>query len=167
MGETSIHHHSAPNFDIGVPSPRKRKCGTLPATDLLPCFAQIRASDARFSIANHGGFYVHARLPRPQGTATTASPASTPRRPLRFVLVAIAIVATALHFGTQPRRAGPRAVATPATPDPLAEELKRCQLIADQAKDDPACDAAWAESRRRFFTCPLASAPTPATNASR
>ena len=44
-------------------------------------------------------------------------------------------------------------------PDSLAEELKRCQLIADQAKDDPACEAAWAENRRRFFTYTPASGP--------
>jgi conjugative transfer region protein TrbK len=91
-------------------------------------------------------------------------------RALGFALAAIAIVATALHFRTQPRRAEPHAVDTPAAPDALAEQLKRCQLIADQAKDDPACEAAWAESRRRFFTYPPAPAATPAapaTNTSR
>lgn len=86
-------------------------------------------------------------------------------RALGFALVAIAIVATALHFRTQPRRAEPSAADAPATPDPLAEELKRCQLIADQAKDDPACEAAWAESRRRFFTYAPAPAATPASPA--
>jgi conjugative transfer region protein TrbK len=90
-------------------------------------------------------------------------------RALGFVVVAIAILATALHFSTQPRRAEPRAADAPATADPLAEELLRCQLIADQAKDDAACEAAWAESRRRFFTYPSASAPTadPAANTKR
>jgi len=86
-------------------------------------------------------------------------------RALGFVVVAIAILATALHFRSRPHRAEPRAVDTPATADPLAEELQRCQLIADQAKDDAACEAAWAESRRRFFTYPPASAPTPAAPA--
>jgi conjugative transfer region protein TrbK len=85
-------------------------------------------------------------------------------------VVAIAVLATALHFRTQPRRAEPRAPDAPATADPLAEELLRCQLIADQAKDDAACEAAWAESRRRFFTYAPAHTPTPAspaTNTSR
>jgi conjugative transfer region protein TrbK len=83
-------------------------------------------------------------------------------RALGFAVVAIAIVAAALHFRTPPRRIEPRSADAPTSPDPLAEELKRCQLIADQAKDDPACEVAWAESRRRFFTYPAASAPTPA-----
>ncbi|MBN9078481.1 MAG: hypothetical protein BGN87_22030 [Rhizobiales bacterium 65-79] len=83
-------------------------------------------------------------------------------RALGFAVVAIAIVAAALHFRTPPRRIEPRSADAPTSPDPLAEELKRCQLIADQAKDDPACEAAWAESRRRFFTYPAASAPTSA-----
>jgi conjugative transfer region protein TrbK len=90
-------------------------------------------------------------------------------RALGFALVAVAIVATALHFRA-PRRAEPSAVDAPARSDPLAEELKRCQLIADQAKDDPACEAAWAESRPRFFTYAPAHAATPgspATNTSR
>ena len=83
-------------------------------------------------------------------------------RALGFAVVAIAIVAAALHFRTPPRRIEPRSADAPTSPDPLAEELKRCQLIADQAKDDPACKAAWAESRRRFFIYPPASALTPA-----
>ncbi len=91
-------------------------------------------------------------------------------RALGFALVAIAIVATALHLRAQPRRAEPSAADAPAVPDALAEELKRCELIADQAKDDPACEAAWAESRHRFFTYTPTHAGTPAsptTNTSR
>ena len=82
-------------------------------------------------------------------------------RAVGFLLVAVAIVAAALHFHTSPPRLEPRAMEE-HTPDSLAEELKRCQLIADQAKDDPACEAAWAENRRRFFTYAPASARTPA-----
>jgi conjugative transfer region protein TrbK len=78
-----------------------------------------------------------------------------------FVFVAVAVVVAALHFRTATSRPDPRAEAGPST-DLLAEELKRCQLIADQAKDDPACEAAWAENRRRFFTYAPASSPTPA-----
>jgi len=36
--------------------------------------------------------------------------------------------------------------------DPLARELARCRAIGMAAKDDAACDAAWAENRRRFFS---------------
>lgn len=73
-------------------------------------------------------------------------------RALGFALVAIAIVATALHFrASAPRVHGPHV--SPATAaDPLTEELQRCQVLATQAKDDADCEAAWAESRRRFFT---------------
>jgi len=81
---------------------------------------------------------------------------------LGFVFIAIAIVAAALHFRRPSARIDPRAPDISAARDPLAEELKRCQLIADQAKDDPACEAAWAENRRRFFTYAPASARTPA-----
>jgi len=92
-------------------------------------------------------------------------------RAIGFFLVAIAIVAAALHFRTSPSRHERRAVEE-QTPDSLAEELKRCQLVADQAKDDPACEAAWAENRRRFFTYAPASgpknpAPAPAKNTDR
>lgn len=83
-------------------------------------------------------------------------------RALGFVFVAIVIVAAALHFRTPAARIDPRSADISTTADPLAEELKRCQLIADQAKDDPACETAWAESRRRFFTYAPVSAPTPA-----
>jgi conjugative transfer region protein TrbK len=83
-------------------------------------------------------------------------------RALGFAVVAIAIIAAVLHFRTPSTRIDRRPADISTAPDPLAEELKRCQLIADQAKDDPACEAAWAESRRRFFTYPAASAPTPA-----
>ena len=46
-----------------------------------------------------------------------------------------------------------RRLRMPATvSDPLAPELARCQAIGMAAKDDAACEAAWAENRRRFFT---------------
>ena len=32
------------------------------------------------------------------------------------------------------------------------DELQRCQALGLAAKDDAACEAAWAENRRRFFT---------------
>jgi conjugative transfer region protein TrbK len=41
--------------------------------------------------------------------------------------------------------------------DPLTHELLRCQAIGMAVKDDAACEAAWAENRRRFFA-PLSGA---------
>ena len=67
-------------------------------------------------------------------------------------LVAIAVIAAALHFHAQSSRIGAQRAKAATAGDPLAAELRRCQLIAEEAKDDPACEAAWAENRRRFFT---------------
>jgi conjugative transfer region protein TrbK len=86
-------------------------------------------------------------------------------RALGFVFIAIAIVAAALHFRTPSPRVDTRPAENSTAPDPLADELQRCQFIADQANDDPACEAAWAENRRRFFTYAPASAPAPTTSA--
>jgi conjugative transfer region protein TrbK len=89
-------------------------------------------------------------------------------RAIGFALVAVAIVAATLHF----RESRSRLPVTPspaATIDPLSEELKRCQVLAAQAKDDAACEAAWAESRRRFFTYQRpsdATTPSPAASKS-
>jgi conjugative transfer region protein TrbK len=73
-------------------------------------------------------------------------------RAVGFVLVAIAFVAATLHLRETPPRMEQRSAGPAAPSDPLSEELKRCQVLAAQAKDDAACEAAWAESRRRFFT---------------
>jgi conjugative transfer region protein TrbK len=81
-------------------------------------------------------------------------------RALGFALVAIAMVIAALHFHAPTSRIQPHHKNSSAAADPLADELQRCQLIASQAKDDAACEAAWAENRRRFFT----DAPAPATH---
>lgn len=86
-------------------------------------------------------------------------------RAVGFALVAIAIIAAALHFRTPLSRIEPRSADVSETSDPLAEELRRCQLLADQAKDDPACEAAWAENRRRFFTYAPTSTSTPSATA--
>jgi conjugative transfer region protein TrbK len=79
-----------------------------------------------------------------------------------FALVAAIIVAAALHFRTNAPRGQGLHVSPAAASDQLTEELQRCQALATQAKDDAACEAAWAESRRRFFTyqpTPGAAAP--------
>ncbi len=73
-------------------------------------------------------------------------------RATAFALVAIAMIAAALHFHAQSSRVGIQRTKAATAGDPLASELKRCQLIAQDAKDDPACEAAWAQNRRRFFT---------------
>jgi conjugative transfer region protein TrbK len=81
-----------------------------------------------------------------------------------YIAVAVAITAAALHF----RQNGAGTSTSLHTPsiesDPLAPELARCQSIGMVAKDDPACEAARAENRRRFFTYrpadSTASAPT-------
>jgi len=69
-----------------------------------------------------------------------------------YVVVAAAIAATALHFRHDGAGA-PAPLPVPSTgSDPLALELAQCQSIGMAAKDDAACEAAWAENRRRFFT---------------
>jgi conjugative transfer region protein TrbK len=75
-------------------------------------------------------------------------------RALGFALVAIAIIAAALHFRTSQTHVLGEHVSPAAAFDPLTAELQRCQVLATQAKDDAGCEAAWAESRRRFFTYP-------------
>lgn len=69
-----------------------------------------------------------------------------------FALVAIPMIAAALHFHAQSSRVGIQRTKVATGADPLAAELRRCELIAEEAKDDPVCEAAWAENRRRFFT---------------
>ena len=85
-------------------------------------------------------------------------------RAAAYISVAVAIAATTLHF----RQDGAGTSTPLRTPsiesDPLAPELARCQSIGMVAKDDPVCEAAWAENRHRFFTYrpadSTASAPT-------
>ncbi len=69
-----------------------------------------------------------------------------------FAIVAVSIVATAIHLGrdqTMPRPA--RTVVLPLA-DPLVREIKRCEALGMAAEQDARCEAAWAENRRRFFT---------------
>jgi conjugative transfer region protein TrbK len=82
-------------------------------------------------------------------------------RALGFALVAVAIVAAAAHFAHDARSARPRPADASAPTDLLASEMLRCQALAMAAKDDTACEAAWAENRRRFFT--YRPAPSAAT----
>lgn len=97
-------------------------------------------------------------------------------RPLHFsaiaratasALVAIAMIAAALHFHAQSSRVGIQRTKAATGADTLAAELRRCELIAEAAKDDPACEAAWAENRRRFFIYAPSPARTAPPNANR
>jgi conjugative transfer region protein TrbK len=73
-------------------------------------------------------------------------------RAAAYVMVAVAIAAIAFHFRHSDAGA-PAPLPVPSIgSDPLAPELARCQAIGMAAKDDPACEAAWAENRHRFFT---------------
>jgi conjugative transfer region protein TrbK len=69
-----------------------------------------------------------------------------------FALVAAAIVAAAVHFERDGHHAPPPAAGLSSPVASLASEMNRCQVLAMAAKDDTACEAAWAENRRRFFT---------------
>ncbi|EFI53044.1 putative entry exclusion protein TrbK-alt [Afipia sp. 1NLS2] len=87
-------------------------------------------------------------------------------RAVGFALVVIAIVAATLHFREAPSRPRDQTASPADTSDPRSDELKRCQLLASEAKDDAACEAAWAENRRRFFSYrPTPNATTPAASA--
>jgi conjugative transfer region protein TrbK len=88
-------------------------------------------------------------------------------RAVGFVLVAIAIIAATLHFRAAPSRLPDHTASPAAISDPLSDELKRCQVLAAQVKDDAECEAAWADSRRRFFTYqqPLNTTALPAVSA--
>jgi conjugative transfer region protein TrbK len=39
-----------------------------------------------------------------------------------------------------------------AATDPLSKELQRCKQLNESASSDPACEAAYKEVRRRFFS---------------
>ena len=83
-----------------------------------------------------------------------------------FVLVAGAIVATAISFHRDDARQNAPVNSPAIQSDPLARELARCQAIGMAAQNDGSCEAAWAENRRRFFTyrpAPSAASTPPAT----
>ena len=82
-----------------------------------------------------------------------------------FVLVAGAIVATAISFHRDDARQNAPLGSPAIQSDPLARELARCQAIGMAAQNDDSCEAAWAENRRRFFTyrpAPSAASTPPA-----
>ncbi len=67
-----------------------------------------------------------------------------------LAFVAAAIIAAAVSFKREP--ATHRVVSPPnSRVDPLAPALARCQALGMAAEQDAACEATWAENRRRFF----------------
>ncbi len=64
-------------------------------------------------------------------------------------LAGLAAFLSGQDFKNEQRAAAARR-ALPA--DPLRAELKRCGGLGEAALADPACRAAWAENRRRFFS---------------
>jgi len=71
-----------------------------------------------------------------------------------FVAVVAAIVATAAHVRRGDIGAGSPAgaIALSASSDAIARELARCRALGMAARDNAACEAAWTENRRRFFS---------------
>jgi conjugative transfer region protein TrbK len=91
---------------------------------------------------------------------------------LRAAAIAVlaAVAAAALVAARTPTAARPalrRAVSLALT-DPLTQALARCTATGPQDLDEGACEAAWAENRRRFFGAPTAPAgPAHSQGASR
>jgi conjugative transfer region protein TrbK len=87
-------------------------------------------------------------------------------RTLSCAVAAVAVTAAAALTAVQlwhlpVASLGPTVLAAPAATDPLVRELARCRDIGMAADNDPACNAAWAENRQRFFTYAPSSAPAP------
>jgi conjugative transfer region protein TrbK len=88
-------------------------------------------------------------------------------RATAYTAVAAVIGATVLTVRHNDRDT-PASARAPATDsDTLASELARCQTIGMAAKDNAACEAAWAENRRRFFTYRPADGATSAQSSGR
>ena len=80
------------------------------------------------------------------------------------LVAAVAITAAAALTAVSVRHVpvislDPTVLAAPPATDPLARELARRRDIGAAADSDPACKAAWAENRQRFFTYAPSSAP--------
>lgn len=71
------------------------------------------------------------------------------------VFVALAVTATAIE-STRKEESPPHPAASLASapPDPLRQEILRCQQLGEAGPRDPACLRAWAENRERFLGSP-------------
>jgi len=67
------------------------------------------------------------------------------------VLVAAAIIAAAVQFHRHGASPSLPTSSELSRPDPLAAAMARCQALGTAAENDVACQATWAENRRRFF----------------
>jgi len=77
---------------------------------------------------------------------------------IAFAMGGLVLLMAAMELGKAVRE-DLAAPAMPAADDPLRAELARCRdLTPDDLSTDTACQAAWAENRRRFFSAP-ADAP--------
>jgi len=80
--------------------------------------------------------------------------AKTIRRSLVLAGICAALIAVAVVLADTDEdglRVGSTTLEPAAVMDPLAAEFARCNRLGTAAADDPACRAAWAENRRRFF----------------
>lgn len=70
-----------------------------------------------------------------------------------IAFVAITITMTAIQMRAMPTPAAEPPAASPSEPepDPLRDELIRCQSIGGAGATDAACLRAWSENRRRFL----------------
>ncbi len=86
-----------------------------------------------------------------------------------FLIVAGMIVAAIIHMRGRVASPPGQESNIAKQDDPLPAELKRCQRIGMAAATDAACESAWTENRRRFFTyaTPPASVATPAATPER
>jgi conjugative transfer region protein TrbK len=69
-----------------------------------------------------------------------------------FAMVDVVIVAAAVHVHRQGTAKPPVPITLAADhATPLATAMARCQTLGMAAATNTACQAAWAENRRRFF----------------
>jgi conjugative transfer region protein TrbK len=85
-----------------------------------------------------------------------------------FALVAAALAVALVRVAHEAAalRPSPRLFSPQVPEDALARELAHCQALGMAAETDAACKAAWAETRRRFFTYWTAPSASPRHDAS-
>lgn len=66
-------------------------------------------------------------------------------------LVVLILVVASLHLRHMPHDVGVPDLGPPGSHDRLAAGLAHCQALGMKAEGDPACEAVWAENRKRFF----------------
>jgi hypothetical protein len=80
---------------------------------------------------------------------------------LGFAPVAMSMIIATPQFRAAASRVEPHHENSSAASDPLADELKRPQLTAGQAKEEAAWEVSFAENRCRFFADVPATAAQP------